>query len=451
MVADVKSALKEFSALLGEEHLTTDAATCSTCAVDGKVPRLIVYPSTAEEVAAVLKLAADSGFALIPFRNRTKLDIGNPPERYDMGLSLKGMNNVWHYEPADLTISVEPGLKLKELQHLVARDRLWLPLDPAGDGQASLGGIVAANASGPLRHAYGSPRDMVLGMKIATVQGKIIKTGGRVVKNVAGYDLGKLLIGSYGTLGVIVEVSLKLFPLPGRRETFILQPGNLGIARDLRRRILESPLSPLRMVLLVASAGTKLRVDAPRAFDSSRLEMCIDAGGSDSMLMRIRTMLEGIAKELAVPFESCNAQDAENTWVHASDFRRWIGEGHPQAIVLKICLPISASEQFLSMAQQEAENAKARMAAMSLLGVGIVYVAVLDSLGAADGEHLTRRLKHSAENLGGVLIVEQCPLELKMRLDVWGEPKDDYEIMRKLKMAWDSRRTLAPGRMIGRI
>src|SRR5438874_271420 len=146
-------------------------------------PSHLATQASPKEVAAVLQCAADHELAVLPCRNLTKIGIGHPPRRYDVALSLKEMNRVWYYEPADLVISVEPGMKLGDFQHFVGRHRLWLPLDPAGGARASLGGILAASSSGPLRSAYGTPRDMVLGMKIATTEGNVIKTGGRVGKN----------------------------------------------------------------------------------------------------------------------------------------------------------------------------------------------------------------------------------------------------------------------------
>ena len=451
MTTRIESAWSEVSAAWGEGRITADPAACAGCGVDGKTPQLVLHPSRAEEVAAALKVAAGRGLSVIPFRNRTKVEVGNPPERYDIGLSLKELNNVWHYEPADLTITAEPGMKLGDFQYLVARHQLWLPLDPAGGAQASLGGILAANASGPLRHAYGSPRDMVLGMKVATPEGKIVKTGGQVVKNVAGYDLGKLLIGSYGTLGVIVEASLKLYPLPIRRATFVLRTGNFGIARNLRRRILETPLALLRLVLLNAAAARMARAGTSLAFESRSPEMWVEAGGSERVLERTRAALEGLGKEVGAPIETHNAEEAETVWSHVADFRRKISEIQPGAVVLKASLPIASAEAFLSAAQQEAENAKSEMAATSLAGVGTVQVAILDFPEGGDGERMIRRLRQSAQDLGGALLVERCPLELKARLDVWGEPGDDFKVMRKVKAAWDPKGILSPGRMIGRI
>ena len=156
----------QFAAIVGESQVVSDSGICKTYQVDGKIPTSIVYPSSAEQVAAVLKCAQDHDLAVIPCRNLTKIAIGNTPRRYDVALSLKQMNQVWYYEPADLVISVEPGMKLGDFQHFVARHKLWIPLDPPGGPRSSLGGILATNASGPLRQLFGGPRDLVLGMKI---------------------------------------------------------------------------------------------------------------------------------------------------------------------------------------------------------------------------------------------------------------------------------------------
>src|SRR5437762_2374304 len=240
----------ELTALLGEPRVLSGWDQRQAYAVDGRVPQYVVFPSSVEQVSAVLRLAAERDLAIVPCSNLTKMSIGRLPSRYDVAVCLKDMNRVTYYEAADLVISVEAGMQLGDLQEFVGRDKLCLPLDPAPQGRASVGGILAANASGPLRQLYGSARDMVLGMQIATGDGKLIRAGGRVVKNVAGYDLSKLLIGSYGTLGVIVEATFKLYPLPLNRATFMLPTGTLGIARDLRRRLQQSPLEPMRMVLL---------------------------------------------------------------------------------------------------------------------------------------------------------------------------------------------------------
>jgi glycolate oxidase FAD binding subunit len=371
---------------------------------------------------------------------------GNPPRRYDAALALKEMNQVWYYEPADLVVSVEPGMKFGDFQHFVGRHKLWLPLDPPGGARSSLGGILAANASGPLRQLYGSPRDMVLGMKIATTEGKLVRTGGRVVKNVAGYDLAKLLIGSYGTLGVIVEASLKLYPLPAERATFILSTSTPDSVRDLRRSVQQSPLDPMRMVLLNAEALKIIRSSATAEVPA--LELWIEVGGSPRVIERYARTLEALSRASGVSVRREDAKQAASAWPLISDFRAALVDGYPDLVVLKAALPIASSEEFISQAQQAAASQMARLAALALVGVGVVHLYLPQGT-QASVPGLVERLRRAAVSLGGQLVVEWCSVPVKARIDVWGAPGDDFETMQKLKQAWDPKGILSPGRFIG--
>ena len=435
--------------LVGESRVVSDPVACAALAVDGKIAACIVYPPSADKVAAVLKYAAEQNLTVIPCRNGTKLSVGNSPRRYDLALSLKEMNQVWHFEPADLTMSVEPGIKFGNLQDFLARHGLWLPLDPPGGCRASLGGILATNAAGPLRLRYGAPRDMVVGMKIATSEGKVIQTGGRVVKNVAGYDLGKLLIGSFGTLGVIVEANLKLFPLPAQRSTFVLRAGTLGIARDLRRKILHSPLEPMRMVVLDTSAATLLRAEALQKAESEEPELLLEFGGSARVVERCEREVNELGRGAGSRVSRWEAAEAETRWARLADLQGWFAPRYPALTVLKAVLPIAASEEFMSRAQQEAAADKTDSAAVAQVGVGIVHVCLLEQQLSPGTAGLIGRLRQAAEDLGGRLIIERCPPELKQKVDVWGPAGDDFEAMRKLKAAWDPKGILSPGRFVG--
>lgn len=433
--------------MVGEGSASTSEQMRAAASIDDQTPQMVVYPSSAEQVAGVLGYASERGLAVIPYRNGTKLATGNPPRRYDIALSLKNLNRVWHYEPADLTVSVEPGMKFGDFQRFVGRDKLWLPLHPAGGGQASIGGIVATNSTGSYRGHYGAPRDMVLGMRIATTEGKLVKTGGRVVKNVAGYDLGKLLIGSYGTLGVIVEINFKLFPLPLERATFALALESLDAAREFRRQILCSPLDPLQMVLLNHEARNLVYGGALAANDGREFEIWIEAVGSKRVVERYARSLEEMSRAAGASMAALEAEIAERAWARVADLGAVAAEKYPQAMVMKASLPISAGEDFAGRAQQA--TAGLRLAVVAEIGVGIVRVCVLDGPRDTAAADLVGKLRQSAEALGGSLVVERCPAETKKCLDVWGNAGDSFEVMRKLKEAWDPKGILSPGRFAG--
>jgi glycolate oxidase FAD binding subunit len=444
----VDSLRADLAALVGPSHVLVDPAACAAFSVDGKIPDCVVAPSTAEQVAAVLRYSSEHHLALIPRGKGTKLSMGNPPRRYDVALSLGELKRVIHYEPADLTISVEAGMTFGKFQNLVGQSGLWLPLDPRGGAEASIGGIIAANAAGPLRQGFGGPRDMVLGLKIATTDGKIAKTGGRVVKNVAGYDLGKLLTGSFGTLGVIVEASLKLFPKPPERATFAMRAGTLGIARDLRRSILRSPLDALRLVLLDSPATALLDVSA-QAQEHTGPELWIELGGSHRVIERCAFELRRLASAVGAPL--VRVEGAEKAWEHVSNLAHWLQQKYRDVTVVKAALPVVASEEFLSRAQQEADAERIALASFAQVGVGIVHVCTLQETLNASVAGLVARLRQAATDLGGTLVIEHCPVDLKGHVDVWGAGGDDLDAMRKMKLSWDPNEVLSPGRFVGGI
>jgi len=450
VTAAVESVRMTLAVMVGESHVVSEPKACAAMAIGGKVPQYIVDPPTPESVAAVLKFAADRDLAVIPRGNGTKLSIGATPRRYDLALSLKELNHVRHFEPADLTTSVEAGMKLGDFQESLKGAGLWLPLDPPGGARASIGGILAANSAGPLRLRFGSPRDMVLGMTVATTEGKLIKSGGRVVKNVAGYDLCKLLVGSYGTLGVIVEASFKLFPRPATCLTLVLEPGTLGLARDLRRQILSSPLEPQRMVLFDSEAASLLRKGPPPG-GAPGLELWIGVAGSPKILARHARELAEMGQSMGVPSRQLNEQAAEDCWVRLSAYEQLFAESFPDVMVLKASLPIANSEEFLSFAQQTAEGDEVKMASFAQVGVGIVHLGFWGARLGTAAHRLVTNTRRAAANLGGALVVEQYPNGLNAEPDVWGPQGDHLEAMRRLKAAWDPKGVLSPGRFVGGI
>jgi glycolate oxidase FAD binding subunit len=446
----VEQPTARLAAVVGSGSITFERPACSAFAIDGLVPRCVVYPGSGAHAAAALQYASDNGLAVVPCCNATKLSIGNIPRRYDVALCLKGLDQTRHYEPDDLTVSVEPGIRLGSFQEFLSRRGLWIPLDPPGGAGSTLGGIVATNASGPLRLRYGAPRDMVLGMKIATVEGKVIKTGGRVVKNVAGYDLAKLMIGSYGTLGVIVEINFKLYPLPSRRVTRAFRATNLSIARDFRRKVLDSPLSPSRMILLDPGGSAIVRAGAPLARPAEHYEIWIEFAGSEAVTHRSLTMIEGIAASAGLAGYPLEEGAADGGWSRLADFAA-PGRRGPEDVLLKASLPLSRAEEFIGCSLREAGAAKVGHAACVQLGVGIVHLCLTPEERASELLAITGRIRQAAVQRGGSLTVLHCPAGMKKNMDVWGTEPDDFPLMQRLKETWDPNGTLSPGRFLGHL
>jgi FAD/FMN-containing dehydrogenase len=349
---------------------------------------------------------------------------------------------------------------------------------------------------------------MVLGIKVATTEGNLIKSGGRVVKNVAGYDLCKLLVGSYGTLGVIVEASLKLFPRPAGRATWVLEAGTLGLARDLRRRILNSPLEPLRMLLLNAAAsglfrngprsveshviptklvlregggaGIQLAGVGPRPSTSSAQtlrggdqglpltsmdepqsqgcsgeargpELWIEVAGSPRILERHAKELAEMGRSMGVALRPVSEQTAASCWVRSRNYEQLFADSFPEVMVLKSTLPIASTEEFLSFAQQVAEGEEVKMASFAQVGVGIVHLGLWGAKLETVAGRLVTNTRKAAAGLGGALVVERYPNGFNAERDVWGPPGDSLEAMRRLKAAWDPKGVLSPGRFVGGI
>ncbi len=237
--------------LIGTSHVATDSAARSNYAVDEIIPAAVAKPSSAEEAAEVVRFAALEKLALIPCGARTKLRIGTPPSRYDLALDLTALNQIVHYDPGDLTLSVGAGTPIEKLNATLLEQHQFLPLLVPWYSRSTIGGIIASGIDSPLRQFYGTARDFLIGAEFVDGVANLCKSGGRVVKNVTGYDLHKLLIGSLGTLAVITRLNFRTFPsvIAGSRGFVASFPSAEG-ALALRRAILQSPLTPLTLDIL---------------------------------------------------------------------------------------------------------------------------------------------------------------------------------------------------------
>jgi hypothetical protein len=270
---------RELRAICGDEYVVEGDSEGAAA--------LSVSPGSADEVAAIVRLANRGGFSIAPVGGQSELAL---PLKTDVLLSVHRLTEVEHYDPADLTVGVGAGMTVSRLNALVAGGKLMFACDPAFPELTTVGGVLAAAKHGPMRHGYGGVRDFCIGIRFVTGDGRKAKSGGHVVKNVAGYDLMKLLIGSYGTLAIITSASFKLFPALRQTRTFLAEFSTWQEALKFRDQVVRSPLSPMCLEIVSPQARKMMR---PEMSDDAWV-ICIRAAGSDVVLERYRKEL-GVA------------------------------------------------------------------------------------------------------------------------------------------------------------
>lgn len=410
--------------------------------VDGLLPKAVVLPASIREIREVFIYAADNKLSIVPAGSGTKLGIGNPPERVDLVVSTLGLNEVLEYEPGDLTATVQSGVRLADLQAKLAENGQYLPFDPPYLNRATVGGIVAANSSGPSSLYYGNSRNRVLGMQLVQSNGTAVKCGGRVVKNVAGYDLNKLYIGSFGTLGIITEITFKLNPLPEVERTMLITFKSVAQASRTAIEISDSQLLPIFLNLIVGGAPS---VDF--------VEPCLVIG--------LDGHHETVDWQINQIRAAANLNDATgvevNDGAHQRDVRTSMSafpETNPRAVVCKAHLRMTDVENFITAALDRCSELL-DLRVLGLIGNGVVYVAFsvpsADTASAKFASNVIAGLRNHARNVGGNLIVESAPTSIKRQVDVWGQIGSSLKLMQQIKARLDPLNLFSPGRFVSGI
>ncbi len=445
------SRLREIS---GAAHVVEDPAQLAAYEIDGLRPSAAVSPASVEELAEIIRFASAERLALIPCGGRTKLGMGMPPARYDIALSTTRLNHVLAFDPGDLTLGVEAGIGVAALNSQLAEKGQMLPLLVASYEHATIGGIIATNAGSPLRHAFGGPRDYVLGMEFVTGEGVPTKSGGRVVKSVAGYDIHKLMIGSLGTLAVITRVNFKTFPLPPAQRTFVTSFTAPEPALALCRAIAQSLLQPWLVEVVDPAAALLVSSDAYR-LPSGHWSVVMAACGKPSVVERHARDLPVCAeKAQAAGFASLTDTEKTALLGRIREFTCHVRNSSPAATLLRFSVLPTQMPALLSRVRQIAEHNQLPLAVL-VRASGFILAALLPA--AKDADTL-RRLSaaaqeffRSAEDSAARAMIEFCPSELKREFSVWGPPRADLALMRSLKNEFDPRGILSPGRFYGGI
>ena len=382
----------------------------------------VLAPASPAELADVLRAAASSGQTIALAGNSTKRRMAGPVEPADVTVSTLSLRGVMQYEPQDLTISVGAGLAWRELSHILAENRQMVPLDPPFADDATVGGVIAANSNGPRRRLYGTARDMVIGMQFVTLEGKLVHSGGMVVKNVAGLDMAKLMIGSFGTLAAIAAVNFRLHPMPHVERSFLLPFDSLARAVAARNRILRGHLQPAAIDLLNPAAAATL--------GRSTWILALRAGGNAAAVDRYERECALLADGLA--FES----DPQQTlWRYIENFTQAFLSLHDDGAVVRASCTLKESEAVMESWPGPA---------LARAGNGVCYGYFEQSQAAAEW-------MAGAKGLPCKAVVEFAPDGYRRKMELWPSVGPDFEIMKRVKTLFDPHHLLNRGRLYRRI
>jgi len=410
--------------------------------LNGSVPRAVRQPQTAEEVAEALREAARSGWAVVPWGSGAHQSIGYAPARYDLALDLTRLSRVLRHRPANLTIRVEAGIRLADLNAMLAEHDQWLPLDPPFGDQATIGGILATGLSGPLRARYGSARDLLIGLRVALADGTLIQGGGEVVKNVAGYDLPKLFHGALGTLGVIVEASFKLWPRPKAEATWAFSFSRAEDALPLTLSMLRHPGFPLAVEVLNARAWETLRGTLELPEDpGARIWVVVRAGGWPAQVERIGRDAVAAASEARgkdrLPEETTSA-----LWARMASVAILPTPAPTEALGVRLGL-LPSQLTACAAALESTEEIPVIWRAHGTLG--LIYAE-----GRGPMETLLRwagELRSFTLAQGGHFTILGGLESAKRTLGLWAPLRPEVEVMRRIKAQLDPEGRLNPGRL----
>jgi glycolate oxidase FAD binding subunit len=440
--------------IVGRENVVSSSEV-GAYTVDGKIPQVVVIPKSAENVSSLLALANKTGLSVIPRGSGTKMELGGTPKKVDMVLSLLNLNRITEYEPADLVVTAEAGLKLAELQKTLAKRDQQLPLDPPYTDAATLGGTVSANSSGPMRYRFGSCRDLLLGVKVVTASGEVVRCGGKVIKNVAGYDLKKLYVGALGTLGVITELTFRLYPLPASEQTFVASFKKIKNAAELVGRILGSELLPYAIEALNPSAFRTVAESAGVPLQEDSYVVVVGFGDVNEAVRKQLSTIGELSRFCgAVNGTVLDEPCTEAIWNAIRNLPRLMNQLGPGSVACKVSVPVSKCLDACEALERLSTETGITCAVSSDAGNGIVHFypsAHQETKSIVYSAGMITKARDVVSEMGGTLIVERMPPELKEQVGVWGSTRSDFLLMQAIKSQLDPRGILSPGRFVGGI
>ena len=445
---------------LGAHHVVSAPEELAAYAIDSLIPAAIARPASAAEVMEVVKFAIAEKLAVVPLGSRSKCEMGMTPARYDIALDMNGLHEVAHYDAGDMTLSIDAGMPLRELEVFLRSHGQFLPLGVPCFETTTAGGVVASGIDSVLRQQYGTARDFLIGAEFVDGTGQLCKSGGRVVKNVTGYDLQKLLIGSLGTLGVITRVNFRTSPLPPASGGHLAVFAKSAAALEYRERIAKAgmPLTNLEVIspeviriirAILQQSGQRIPVDLEEGVWSvySAFE------GTERVVTRISTELERFARQAGAQDSELLSGVADETvggmLREAFEWLRWAA---PATMLLRLAICGKTGEVVDELTR--AAEARRMRAALLLRSVGIIYFATFSDNEAgliASAKEIYSVATTLAHSQGGYATALHAPLEVKRRIAAARSERSDAGLQQCVKKVFDPSDIFAPGRVAGGI
>ena len=414
-------------------HTTVDPAAAqklllsivgaTNISVEMFAPAVLVTPESVSQICEVMRLAAANRWTVLPAGAATWINAGNNLQPINLVVSTQKLTRILEHEPADLISRTEAGVTLRALNDDLKRNGQWLPIDPPDDGTATIGGVVSTGLGGAQQFGYGAPRRHVIGMKVVRADGSLIKMGGRVVKNVAGYDLSKLYTGSYGTLGVIVELNFKLRPIPFETVT-MLGTGEPHQLLDGARKVIDARLFPVAVELLSPSVAAEIGL----AKTDYVLLIKFD-GSKNGIGYQAKTASDIIGASESLGLDRVETDDSIWRSIASMPLKR------PEDIVLRISVKPADLKPLISELETK------ELGWQISIGTGCVRV-----FAPSENNADISSLRSMAQHLGGSLIIENAPAQVKQQFDAWGELGNMTTLMERIKQQLDPDHILSPGR-----
>ncbi len=407
-------------------------------------PKIVVKPENTEHVCDVIKDAGSTGNSIITWGGGTRIMSCNPPTGYDIALDMKGLNNIIEYDPAEFLLIAEPGVTIDKINTTLRAHRQFLSLNPPLPERATIGGTVASNSWGYFRESYGTARDCILGLKFVNPEGKMIKSGGIVAKNVTGYDLTRLMIGSFGTLGIISEISVRISPIPD--VTLLVTAGFPGIEETYNfiSEIYNSHAVPSGIIILDRQSYTMVCEKSG-----------IVPGESDfSVICRLEGIKETVEWQKKIIRRSAAANDSE--WINdiygetekkLMDSVRDNPDLGNDSIMLKVAVPVNRTYEIMHYILSGKMEVTINI--MVYAKCGILFLCILNSDQYGKGEVVSfiKSIRAYTQNVGGFVNIDSAPPHVKKQVNVWSE-YPGMNLMKKIKQKFDPGNIFSPGRFL---